>query len=191
MISAILLSAGLSVRFGSPKALAKINHLTAVEHLQNTLVSSNTDEVIVVLGGHFERITPHILNHKKVKVVYNKDYNLGQTSSLKAGLNGLSAASLGFMVFPVDTPLVKTETVNRLIAVFTQETPKILIPTYQGKKGHPPVFAAELKRDLLSLDLNMGLNVFERAYMPDTVLLEVEDSGILKSFNTPEEFKTL
>jgi len=90
MIACILLSAGLSQRFGSPKALAQWNTGTVIEHLQNLLVKSQVDEIIVVCGAHADQIKPHILEHKQVRFVYNKDYNFGQTSSFKAGLKSVS-----------------------------------------------------------------------------------------------------
>src|SRR5438093_2568565 len=93
MTSCILLSAGLSTRFGSAKALAKLGDQTVIECLLKTLVESDLAEIIVVLGAHADKIKPHILNHTKVKVVYNKDYILGQTSSVKAGVEALDPKS--------------------------------------------------------------------------------------------------
>ena len=118
MISCVLLSAGLSSRFGSPKALAKISGKTLIERLQKTLLGSFVDEVVIVLGAYAEQIQPFILNHKKVKVVYNKDYNLGQTSSFKAGVNEISSTSDGIMLYPVDYPFVGKDTLMYLIDSF-------------------------------------------------------------------------
>ena len=74
MVSCLLLAAGSSQRFNSPKALAPINGKTVIEHLQNILLATPLDEVIIVLGAHQEAIKPFLLNHKRVKVVYNKDH---------------------------------------------------------------------------------------------------------------------
>ena len=98
MISCILLSAGLSKRFGSPKALADISGVSVIRYIQNTLIESKIGEIVVVLGANKEKIKSHILNHKKIKVVYNKDYNFGQTSSFKAGLSQISNDSKGIML---------------------------------------------------------------------------------------------
>ena len=191
MVSCILLAAGSSVRFGSPKALAKINGITVIEHLQSVLTASCAGEIIVVLGDHCENIKPHILNHKKVGLVYNKDYNLGQTSSFKAGLKAISPKSQGIMLIPVDVPALKGSTVDLLISRFIERKPTVLIPTYQGKRGHPPIFNACLKKELLDLDMSAGLNTLERRYEPDIMLFAVEDPGVLLSFNTPKEFEAV
>ena len=188
MISCILLSAGLSSRFGSPKALAKLNNLTVIEYLLRNLVESKLDEIIVVIGAHADEIKLHILNHKKVRVVYNKDYNLGQTSSFKVGVGAIQSQGLGIMLLPVDFPLIKRQTFDKLLEHFLAESPKILIPTYHQRKGHPPVFGPGFKKLFLDMDDSVGINALQHECGSDIVLLPVEDPGVVRSFNTPEEF---
>ena len=191
MIASILLSAGLSQRFGSPKALAKFNGETVIGHLQKMLIKSQVDEIIVVLGAYADEIKPHLLDHKKVKFVYNKDYNFGQTSSFKAGLRSVSDDTEGFMLLPVDHPLIQQKTIDALIRYFLDNSPLAVLPSFSGKKGHPPLFSGSLKEEFLALDNESGLNTVAHAHQNQTVILPVEDAGIVKSFNTPEEFKTI
>ena len=191
MISCILLSAGHSARFGSPKALAVIQGTPVIERLQQILIDSGADEIIVVLGAHHTQIKSHILNHKKVQVVYNKDFNLGQTSSFKVGLKAVSRDANGIMLLPVDMPAIKPKTINRLIHEFQKQRPSVLIPTYEKRRGHPPIFHAKLQAELLNLDNTVGLNSFEHQHASDMVFFSVEDPGILRSFNTPQEFEDL
>ena len=191
MISCILLSAGLSSRFGSPKALAKINRETVVERLQKLLLATETGEIIVVLGDSAERIKPVLFKHKKVKIVYNKDYKLGQTSSFKSGLAEISPQTEGILLLPVDYPVVKRETLERLINFFQEHRPLILVPGYQGHKGHPPIFDVRLKKEFLDLDDSAGINTVIHRHAAETHILPVEDEGVIRSFNTPEEFKGL
>ena len=141
MISCVLLSAGESSRFGSPKALAQFKGETVIEHLQREIISTKAiGELIIVLGSASDAIEPFILNHKKVRVVYNKDYKLGQTSSFKVGLRSVSPQSLGVMLIPVDYPLVKSQTLGFIAKNFQQKKSLIIIPVYDVQKGHPPVF---------------------------------------------------
>ena len=191
MVSCLLLAAGFSRRFGSPKALALINGVTIIEQLQSILIRSQVGEIVVVLGDHADDIKSHILNHKKIKVVYNKDYNLGQTSSFKVGLEAISTVALGVMLLPVDVPTIKVDTIDFLVNQFLLKRPPILIPTYNNIKGHPPIFNAIIKKTLLGMDNAVGLNTFEQERESDIVLLPVEDAGILRSFNTPEELEKI
>lgn len=191
MVTCILLGAGLSSRFGSPKALARLARETVVEYLQKILIDSKINEIIVVLGDRCAEIKPYILNHEKVRVVYNKDYIFGQTSSFKTGLREVSRESRGVMLLPVDVPAVKRQTIDFLVEQFLARAPSIIIPTCKGKHGHPPVFNMKLKKRLLEWEDMKGLNVFEREHAQETLLCPVEDEGILRSFNTPQEFEEL
>ena len=191
MLSCIILSAGLSHRFGSPKALAKINIETVVEHLQRLLLATQIQEIVIVLGHDAKKIEPHLLKHKRIRFVYNKDYNLGQTSSFKVGLEAANPQAQGIMLLPVDYPVIKKETIDRLIELFLDKKPAILIPTFENQKGHPPIFHAKLKPEILSLPNDVGLNTVAYKHQKDTMVLALKDGGIVKSFNTPAEFEQL
>ena len=189
MISCILLSAGLSERFGSPKALASIDKHTAIQHVQKTLLQSSCDEIIVVLGAHAQDIQPSIFIHSRIRVVYNKSYNFGQTSSVQAGWREADISSTVVMFLPVDCPLVQSSSIDRIIEHFKKHAPDILIPTYQNKKGHPPIFHQRLRSNILDLSMDKGLNSLFTDHPPQTI--EINDSGIIKSFNTPQELEAL
>jgi len=189
MISCILLSAGMSERFGSPKALAKIDGDTTIRRVQNTLLQSSCDEIIVVLGAHAQEIQPFIFLHSRIRVVYNKDHFFGQTSSVQAGWREAHHSSQGIMFLPVDCPLVRTSSIDQIIQRFNELQPEILIPTYQKKKGHPPVFHQRLRSKVLGLTDDQGLNSLFSDHPPQN--LEIDDSGITRSFNTPEEFEAI
>ena len=191
MISCVLLSAGYSSRFGSPKALVNFDGSKLIERLQNILLASNLDEIIVVLGANAQDIEPYLLKHTKIKVVYNKDYNLGQTSSFKAGLKTVSVSSKGIMLLPVDFPLIAAATIKGLVDQFSRREPLVLIPTYLNKKGHPSVFHQSLAQELLALKDEEGINTVVHRHTDEVQLCPVKDEGILLSFNTREELAEL
>ena len=192
MLSCILLSAGLSSRFGSPKALAKLpDGLNIIQKIQNQLLKIPDVEIIIVLGHESEKILPFVLKHTNIRVVHNKSYLLGQTSSFKTGLNAASTFSEGFLLLPVDFPAIQTQALLDITAFYRQKKPAILIPTFNGKGGHPPIFSAQLKNNFLKLDDSLGINTLIHAKTNETSLLPVNDPGILKSFNTKEEFNAL
>ena len=191
MISCLLLSAGFSSRFSSPKALARLNGQTLIEHLQKLLLSTQLHEIIIVLGHGAEHIKPFLFKHKRTKVVYNKDYKFGQTSSFKCGFKNVAAQATGILLLPVDYPVIKAETFDTLITLFEKINPVALIPSYHDKKGHPPILNASLKNELLALKDSIGVNTVLRHHIDDITILPVDDPGVLKSFNTKEEFERI
>ncbi len=189
MISCVLLAAGESLRFGgSPKALARLGPKTVLKFILNKLLESEISEVILVLGADADLITPHIPADRRIKTVFNKNFHLGQTSSFKTGLANLEPQTEGTLLLPVDMPLVKSKTIDVLIEAFLKNSKAILIPVWQGKKGHPPIFSKKLFQEFNNLKDDEPLSSIQRKHEEDTLLFAVEDKGVVQSFNTQEEF---
>lgn len=205
MISCIVLAAGLSSRFGSPKALARLdNGSTILEHVQQNLLQTSLTEIIVVLGASADLIQPLLLKHSRIRFVYNKEYNFGQTSSFKAGVKQAGKSVRGMMLLPVDYPAVRIETFNELVKIFQEQSPRILVPTFKNQKGHPPIFSSALKEEILSLDNAVGVNTILRRHacvpkdrtpvcrhIHEICLHHVDDEGVIAAFNTPKEFESV
>lgn len=191
MISLILLSGGVSSRFGSPKALVDWNGCSLISSLQERLILTQIDEIIIVLGAHVDQIKPHVLNHNKIKIVYNKNYNLGQTSSLKVGLQKVSKVTDGVGFLPVDFPLIEFQTINDLVSEFLRKRPLILLPSFHGQAGHPPFLDMSLCGKIFELPDDIGLNTFLKEHQSGVHYVDVADSGVVSSFNTPSELKEL
>jgi len=189
MITCLLLSAGHSERFGSPKALAPFRGKTVIEHIQQMLLETSCDEIIVVLGAHGHQIWPLIFNHNRIRFVYNKNYNFGQLSSVQEGWRYATEPSEGVMCLPVDCPLVQASSIEEIITCFKKDQPDILVPCYQDKKGHPPILHSRLKKDVLDLPMDRGLNSIFTDHPPKTI--NINDDGLIKSFNTKEELESL
>ena len=91
MISAILLAAGQSKRMkGENKLTKEIQGVPLIKHSVKNILASSIDELIVVLGHQKEIIEKLIDKNKKIKFVFNKDFESGMASSIKTGLNHLS-----------------------------------------------------------------------------------------------------
>ena len=66
-----------------------------------------------------------------------------------------------------------------------------MIPAYKGQKGHPPLFSCELKNEFLQLGNDAGLNTVANNHRENVNILNVDDKGVIMSFNTKEEFENL
>jgi molybdenum cofactor cytidylyltransferase len=192
MISGILLSAGLSSRFGSPKALACVDNMPAITLLLEKLTATSLSEIIVVLGADSQLIEPCLFKHKMIQVVHNKDYKLGQTSSVQTGLGSVAPDAKGFMIIPVDCPFVRAQTVQQMIERFDASRFQILVPTFDEHRGHPPLFDIRFKDPILKLNpAQQGLNDFMHSHSKAVRTIEINDPGITQTFNTPEEFAAI
>src|SRR5690349_19341544 len=118
MISGILLAAGESRRMGSAKALLQYQGQTFIARICNAFLSTDVDELIVVLGARAEQLQHALPIHPKLLTVINPRYSLEQLSSLMAGIGALSRESEAVVVNLVDHPMIEAETIQSLISSF-------------------------------------------------------------------------
>lgn len=174
---------------GSPKALLNYRGETFIQRLVRVL-SVACDPVIVVLGYHAEALRPAVSN---ATIVINPDPERGQLSSLQTGLAALPPDAEGFLFTPVDSPSVEIHTVERLAAAFRHRNPEnqLIIPRYQGKRGHP-VFASRVIADELSaLPLTSQARDVIHSYVANTIYVDVDDPGILIDVDDREAYRRL
>jgi molybdenum cofactor cytidylyltransferase len=191
MIAGLILAAGESSRMGTPKATLPYRGRTFLEWIVQTLREGGLERIVVVLGHQAEDIRRQI-KIEAAQVVINPDYRSGQTSSLQVGLRTLIAEELeGTLLCLVDHPAVAAETVKRIVATFRQCGAPLVIPTYQGRRGHPVLIGRQVFGELLGLACDAGADSVVRRYRPATQYVEVEDEGIVMDVDDPESYRRL
>jgi molybdenum cofactor cytidylyltransferase len=191
MIAGLILAAGESSRMGTDKAALTYRGRTFLELMVQTLREINLERIVVVLGHHAQEIQQQI-KLEAAQVVVNPDYRSGQTSSLQAGLRSLFADDLEAIILClVDHPAVCAETVRRIVATFRQCGAPVVIPTYQGRRGHPVLIRRQVFRELLDLPAGMGANSVLRRFLPTTQFVEVDDEGVVIDVDDPESYQRL
>jgi len=191
MIGALILAAGESSRMGRDKALLDYRGRTFLASVLASLREAGLDRVVVVLGHHAEEIRDAV-ELGEAAVVVNRDYRLGQTSSLQAGLRELDDPEVEAVVLClVDHPAVSVATVKKLMTAFRETNAPAVIPTYKGRHGHPILIGRSLFDKLLSLDWGQGAATVIRAHRESTEFVEVEDESILVDVDSPEDYRRL
>ncbi len=191
MIAGLILAAGESRRMGRDKALLVYRGRTFLETLIANLYAAGIQNVIVVLGHHAETIR-NAVNLAGARVVVNRDYLRGQTSSLHAGLAAVAGDSPeGVILCLVDHPAVSAGVLRTLVERFESARPRVLIPIHKGQHGHPIVISRELFPELLALPPEVAANTVIRKYRSATEFVEIADPGILIDVDDPEAYKRL
>ncbi len=176
---------------GRDKACLGYNNSTFLETILNNLAEAGVERVAVVLGHHAEEIRRSV-NLKGAEAVMNPDYRLGQTSSLQMGLKAVESPELEAIVLClVDHPAVSAQTFRRLIDAFCESHAPVVIPTHQGRRGHPVVIGRQLFDELKSLGPDAGANTVVRKHREATQFVEVNDPGILLDIDDPESYRRL
>ena len=136
MLAAVILSGGASSRMGSPKALLPYQGRPFLEHLLDVVQNPKIGVRRVVLGAHAEPITRAIALDAD-EIVINTEWEKGQLSSIQAGLRSLPTGTDGMVLCLIDHPLISVTLVDGLIEQFYATRAPIVLPVYEGRRGHP------------------------------------------------------
>jgi molybdenum cofactor cytidylyltransferase len=193
MIVAVILSAGESSRMGQPKALLPIDGVRFVEKIVSALKSTDVGNIIVVLGHNAEEMRQKI-SDLPVTILINHDYKQGQLSSLQVAIRHLESSSEGspvdgILVHLVDHPYISAKLVDLMIKRFYETKKLIVVPRFQGRRGHPVIFARTLFSELLAAGPDQGAKPVVHARRDETLEIDTKDEGVLIDIDTPEEYR--
>jgi len=191
MMAGLILAAGESRRMGRDKALLAYHGRTFLETIIDNLRAAGVEKITVVLGHHANEIQSAV-DLAAVRVVINHEYPQGQTSSLQLGLAAAAADSPEAVILClVDHPAISTEVILKLIERFESTRPPVLIPTFEGQRGHPVVISQTLFPELLALSAEEPANTVIRKYRDATQFVEVADPGILLDVDDPTAYERM
>lgn len=190
MMSAILLAAGESRRMGRPKQLLAWQGRTLLQHALESLIDSDADEIVLVLGHEADLIRKS-LPALPIKIVINPDYIQGMASSLRQGLLAMDPESEAFLVLLADQPGIGPEIINTLIRRFRQADPKrgIVRPAYRGRQGHPVLISVRYLQEALQLQGDVGARRILLNHPGDVLEIEVDRDAVLRDIDTPKEYR--
>lgn len=188
-VAAILLAAGESRRMGHPKPLLPWLGATLVAYQVEQVIRAGTRPIVVVLGADAKRVAVPLRPFPEVRLVSNPAYLLGKSTSIRAGVKGLPGGVDAILLHAVDQPR-RAETLLRLISAHLEGGRLITVPTYQGRRGHPPVLSASLRPQLASLsEEHQGLREIMQRYHSDTLEVPLETPEVLFNLNSPPDYQ--
>lgn len=193
MVSGILLAAGESSRMqGAFKPLLKWGKRTVIAECVHQLRHSQLADIFVVLGHREAEIRP-CLAGTGVQFAINRDYRKGMLTSIKTGLAMVGPNSDGFLLALVDQPMIDSALIDRLITAFEKSDKGIVVPTFDGKWGHPVIVSTSYTDEIMQLDdaSPEGMRGFLQARRGDLLEVPVKTSAILEDIDLPEDYARL
>lgn len=185
-IGAVVLAAGASTRFGSPKQLLTLDGLPLVRRAASAAVDAGAYPVVVVIGADATLVAPALSGLKSVRTVVNHNWASGLASSLVTGLHSLfDGATLdGVLVTLADQPHVDAAALRILLAVFGSEN-RIVAATYQNTIGVPAVFGREHVAGLMNLTGDTGAGQWLRSHASEVKCIPLGDAAL--DIDTPSD----
>jgi molybdenum cofactor cytidylyltransferase len=185
-VAGIILAAGGSSRFGSPKQLLPWRGTSVLNSVVSTAFDTGLAPVIVVLGANAEQIEPSL--PKECVVVRNNAWSEGQSSSIRIGLAQLSEEIDGVLVLMGDQPQVNPHFCSSIIQKGL-ECGKITIPYVNDRRANPVFFPKHTLKRLGQVTGDQGgraiFSEFQVEYLPwldDCMALDID---------TPEDYEKL
>jgi molybdenum cofactor cytidylyltransferase len=169
---------------GAPKALLPYGDRSFLEHLLAVTGHPKVGVRRVVLGADAPAIAAGVTLERD-EVVINEQWEKGQLTSIQAGLRSLPAGTDGMLLCLIDHPLVSRGLVHDLIELFYSSRKPVVLPLYQGRRGHPVIFASQLYEELLVAPLEMGARAVVWAHSEEISALVTNEEGCVLNLNDP------
>ena len=186
-IAALILAAGQSRRMGAAnKLLAEIDGKAMLLRVVEATQASQISKIIAVTGHEADSVVS-ALKAYGVGTVHNPDFADGLSTSLQRGVSGLGADIDGVVVLLGDMPRITPSHINRLIAAFNPvEGRAICVPTYQGKRGNPVLFAASFFAEMAEVGGDSGAKYLIGQHEDVLVEVPMDDDSIFLDVDTPD-----
>lgn len=184
----VVLAAGGSTRFGSPKQLVRV----AGRPLMHTAVTRASEvtgnALIVVLGAQAAEFAP-LLRHSPGTVVVNHEWREGLGSSIRAGVARLPPTCNGVMLVLADQASVTAEDLKRLAGSWRKQPLYIAAALYGGTVGAPAIFPRSALRALAELRGDEGARMLLRRNADRLLRVPMPSAAI--DVDTPEDLLAL
>lgn len=190
-VAALILAAGQSRRMGAAnKLLAEVAGVPMVRRAVEAALASRARPVVLVTGHDAEAVRT-AAGLPGVAVVHNPSYADGLATSLARGLDALGDIAgnevEGAIVLLGDMPRITPAVIDRLIAAFApEEGAEVCMPTYQGRRGNPVLFARHFFPEIMALTGDKGARGLLERHPAAIVEVPLDDAAILLDIDTPE-----
>jgi len=185
-IAAIILAAGGSKRFGSPKQLLEWHGESLINRVIRLAIASRLDPIFVILGSDYEIIKKNIEEKERIRIIKNENWEVGQSTSLILGVKEIERKNIPFAVLLCDQPQITAKNTMGLIDLYLRNDAEIVITEIEGKIVPPEIFNPVCIPGINKLVGDRGARSIIEDYRYETQKLS--DSRLLMDIDTPEDF---
>lgn len=189
IISGIILAAGSSKRMGRQKLLLPFKDSTILESVIRTACSCKSiGEIIVVYqsGEVYEKVKKY-----DVKAVYNPIAELGQSTSVIAGVKNSDPRTQAYTFIMGDQPFISPDMVEKLIGIWEQNKLSIIVPRYNGENGMPTIFSRNFKKNLMNITGDKGGREVIKANIDKVIFVDIDETMAGFDVDTLEDYEEM
>jgi molybdenum cofactor cytidylyltransferase len=190
MIGAVILAAGMSQRMGEPKLFLPFKGHTIIEEVIDHVKASKVGCVRLIYGSHDER-WKKLAREKDIACRKNSEYQKGQSTSVKKGVQIMPHGLEGFIFILGDQPLVDSKIIDKMIDTFYERKASIVVPLYAGVRGNPVLFHGKWRDTLLSLTGDRGARNIIRQNRDEVSYVRFDHSIYNMDVDTKEDYQNI
>lgn len=184
---ALIVAAGMSSRMKQMKQLMEIDGVPMAERVVRNFRTAGIRDIVMVLGNGADEIR-EALEDLDVTFLMNPDYERTQMfDSAVIGFRYMKSRYDRVLFCPVDVPLFSPRLVRKLM----ETEGEWIIPSVNGRAGHPILLDGAVLTKILSIKAEGGLKGALRAAGVSPVYVETGEEGILMDADTPEQFERI
>lgn len=174
------------------KLLLNLGGRPVLTRVLEAFSEASIPDIIVVTGAERARVMSVTAEGDSIRFVHNPAYPSGMASSIRCGVRAARLQTEGYAICPGDLPLLTAETVCQLGEVFVaQRGPRVVLPTNNGRDGHPVLFGRSFRAALLKLRGDRGARDVLRRHERVITRVAVDDEGIFLDVDTPDALEKL
>ena len=191
-LEAIVLAAGAGSRFGGGKLLAPWRGGVLLDGALAAAFASPVRTVTVVWGADPEvanaakAFAKRAGNRGRLRPVHATRHAEGLSASLAAGVGALPDDGQGVFVFLGDMPRIPRDLAAPMVDALAGGALAVA-PEFQGRRGHPVLFARSLWPRLLTLTGDRGAGELLRELGEAVALIPAPDDGVLYDVDRRED----
>jgi len=186
-IGGIVLAAGGSTRFGKPKQLLDWKGVPLVKHAARIAMNAGLSPVIVVTGSESDKVSGALGG--ETLIIYNPDWQNGQSTSVKAGVESLPELVGGAVFLLVDQPLIPPGLIRLLRQKHAQSQADIICPVVENDPGNPVLFDQRVFDELSHLAGDQGGKAIFKEHTPQ--LVNWDDPDAQQDIDSPEDYQRI
>jgi molybdenum cofactor cytidylyltransferase len=196
MTFALIPAAGTSSRMGRPKLALPLGQRTVLGHVLEALRQAGVEQVLVVVGAHVPELVP-IAETAGADTLLLAEPTPDMRATVERGLRWIQdhygpRDHDKWLLMPADHPTLSRGIIEQLLRAYDDNPDRsIIVPIYEGRRGHPALLAWKHVAEIFKLPSHQGLNVYLRRHAHATLEVAVDSPDILVDLDTPDDYAAL
>lgn len=186
-IGCVVMAAGDARRFGRNKLTAQVDGRTLIRRALDAVPAERLEAVCVVT--QYDEVEA-LAREYGFRCVRNDRPAWGLSYTVRLGTRALEDGCRAILYLVADQPLLRRESVEKLLDGFLAHPDCIAAASHGGVRGNPCVFPACFFPELCALSGDVGGSAVIRRHEDRLFLREIEEEE-LADVDTPEELNQL